>query len=95
MEDNKTFLTVAAIIVDKLGVNETEVTPEAAPKYDLGADSLDIVELFMEYEREFQIKIHDEYTTELKTVKDSVIYINNYLDGREQENKKFFLKKSN
>ena len=51
---------VTAIIVDKLGVNEAEVKPEASFTTDLGADSLDTVELIMEFEKEFGITIPDE-----------------------------------
>ena len=51
---------VKAIIVDKLGVNENEVIPEASFTNDLGADSLDTVELIMEFEKEFNLSIPDE-----------------------------------
>ena len=63
---------VKAIIVDKLGVNEAEVKPEAAFTTDLGADSLDTVELLMEFERVFGIKIPDEETATIVTVQDAI-----------------------
>ena len=64
-----------AIIVDKLGVDENEVTPEASFSNDLGADSLDTVELIMELEKEFGIQIPDEAAEKIKTVGDAVAYI--------------------
>jgi len=81
---------VKAIIIDKLGVDENEVTNEAVPKFDLGADSLDLVELIMEYEKEFQIKVYNEYYDKLEQVNDYAIYINNYLNNNMAENKKYF-----
>lgn len=63
---------VKAIIVDKLGVEPSEVTETANFTNDLGADSLDTVELLMEFEKVFSIKIPDEETTEIATVKDAV-----------------------
>ena len=66
---------VKAIIVDKLGVEESQVTPEASFTADLNADSLDTVELIMEFEKEFGISIPDEETTKINTVKDVVAYI--------------------
>ena len=63
---------VTAIIVDKLGVNASEVKPEATFAQDLGADSLDTVELLMEFEKVFGIKIPDEETSTIATVKDAV-----------------------
>ena len=66
---------VVAIIVDKLGVDEAEVKPEASFTNDLGADSLDTVELIMEFEKEFGISIPDEDATELMTVGKIVEYI--------------------
>ena len=59
---------VKAIIVDKLSVDENEVTPNASFSTDLGADSLDTVELIMEFEKEFGISIPDEEAVKLKTV---------------------------
>ena len=66
---------VTAIIVDKLGVNEAEVKPEASFTTDLGADSLDTVELVMEFEKEFGITIRDEKAETIQTVGDAINYI--------------------
>ena len=66
---------VTAIIVDKLGVNETEVKPEATFAQDLGADSLDTVELIMEFEKEFGIQIPDDQAEKIATVGDAISYI--------------------
>ena len=66
---------VKAIIVDKLGVDETEVTNEASFTNDLGADSLDTVELIMEFEKEFNIAIPDDQAENIGTVGEAVKYI--------------------
>ena len=66
---------VIAIIVDKLGVDQAEVTHEASFTNDLGADSLDTVELIMEFEKEFNIDIPDEDAEKLRTVGDAVAYL--------------------
>ena len=66
---------VKAIIVDKLGVEESQVTPEASLTADLNADSLDTVELIMEFEKEFGISIPDEETQKINTVQDVIDYI--------------------
>lgn len=66
---------VKAIIVDKLGVDETEVSPEASFTNDLGADSLDTVELIMEFEKEFNISIPDDQAENIGTVGDAISYI--------------------
>ena len=66
---------VKAIIVDKLGVDESEVKPEASFTNDLGADSLDTVELIMEFEKEFQISIPDDKAEKIGTVADAIAYI--------------------
>ena len=68
---------VKAIIVDKLGVDENEVTPEANFTNDLGADSLDTVELIMEFEKEFNIAIPDDQAEGIATVGDAIRYIEN------------------
>ena len=68
---------VKAIIVDKLGVDESEVTPEASFTNDLGADSLDTVELIMEFEREFEIEIPDDQAEKISTVGEVIAYIEN------------------
>jgi len=66
---------VIAIIVDKLGVEESEVTPAASFTNDLGADSLDTVELIMEFEKEFNIAIPDDQAEKIATVGDAIAYI--------------------
>ena len=66
---------VIAIIVDKLSVDESEVTPEASFTNDLGADSLDTVELIMEFEKEFNIAIPDDQAENIQTVGESISYI--------------------
>ncbi len=66
---------VKSIIVDKLGVEESEVTPEASFTNDLGADSLDTVELIMEFEKEFNITIPDDQAENIQTVGQAVSYL--------------------
>ncbi|MGP1464322.1 MAG: acyl carrier protein [Prevotella koreensis] len=66
---------VRDIIVEKLGVNEEEVKPEASFTNDLGADSLDTVELIMEFEKEFNISIPDDQAEKISTVGDAIAYI--------------------
>jgi acyl carrier protein len=66
---------VKAIIVDKLGVDENEVTPEASFTNDLGADSLDTVELIMEFEKEFNMGIPDDQAESISTVGEAIKYI--------------------
>lgn len=66
---------VKEIIVDKLGVEEENVTPEASFTNDLGADSLDTVELIMEFEKEFGINIPDDKAETILTVGDAIKYI--------------------
>lgn len=66
---------VKTIIVDKLGVDESQVSPAAAFTTDLGADSLDTVDLIMEFEKEFGIKIPDEEAEKIQTVGDAIKYI--------------------
>ncbi|MBR4336631.1 MAG: acyl carrier protein [Bacteroidaceae bacterium] len=66
---------VKAIIVDKLGVDESEVTAEASFTNDLGADSLDTVELIMELEKEFGLQIPDDQAEKIATVGDAVNFI--------------------
>lgn len=69
---------VKAIIVDKLTVDEKEVTPSAGFSKDLGADSLDTVELIMELEKEFDITIPDEDAEKISTVGDAIEYIESH-----------------
>jgi len=68
---------VKAIIVDKLGVDEKDVTPEASFTNDLGADSLDTVELIMELEKEFDIQIPEAEAEKIATVGDAISFIEN------------------
>jgi len=68
---------VNSIIVDKLGVDESEVTAEASFTNDLGADSLDTVELIMEFEKEFNLAIPDDQAEKIGTVGDAIAYISN------------------
>lgn len=66
------------IIANQLGIDEDEVTPEVSLMDDLGADSLDIVELIMDFEDEFDMEISDEDVEKIKTVQDIIDYIKNY-----------------
>ena len=66
---------VVSIIIDKLGVEESEVTNDASFTNDLGADSLDTVELIMEFEKEFNLSIPDEEAEKIETVGNAVSYI--------------------
>lgn len=68
---------VKAIIIDKLGVDENEVTDNASFTTALGADSLDTVELILEFEKEFDIKIPDDQAEKIATVGDAIAYIEN------------------
>ena len=68
---------VKAIIVDKLGVDESEVTSNASFTNDLGADSLDTVELIMELEKEFDIQIPDDEAEDIATVEDAIKFVEN------------------
>jgi acyl carrier protein len=71
---------VKEIIVDKLGVEASEVTHEASFANDLGADSLDTVELIMEFEKEFNLSIPDEAAEKIVTVGDSIEYLQSNAD---------------
>jgi len=75
---------VKEIIIDKLGVDESEVTPEASFNNDLGADSLDIIELIIEFEKEFNIEISDDQAESIGTVGEAIQYI--------EENAKLYIK---
>lgn len=66
---------VTKVVVDRLGVDESEVKPEASFREDLGADSLDVVELVMELEDEFETEISDDDAEKIATVGDAVSYI--------------------
>jgi len=72
---------VKKIIVDKLGVDESEVTAEASFTNDLGADSLDTVELIMEFEKEFDISIPDEQAENIQTVGQAVTYLESQIQS--------------
>lgn len=71
---------VKTIIVDKLGVDEAEVKPEASFTNDLGADSLDTVELIMEFEREFEINIPDNQAEKISTVGEAISFVETALN---------------
>lgn len=77
MTENEIAQKVKDIIVEKLGVEESKVTMEASFTADLNADSLDTVDLIMEFEKEFDITIPDEDTTKIATVGDAVQYVIN------------------
>jgi acyl carrier protein len=66
---------VTKIIVDKLGVDESEVTTEASFTNDLGADSLDTVELIMEFEKQFNVTIPDEQAEKITTVGEAISFL--------------------
>jgi len=70
---------VKEIIVEQLGVNESEVTPEAKFVDDLGADSLDLVELVMALEEEYNMEISDEDAEKILTVGDAIEYIQSHI----------------
>lgn len=84
MTEEEIVKQVKAIIVDKLGVEESEVTESANFTNDLGADSLDTVELLMEFEKVFGIKIPDEETSTIATVKDAIDKVKEKLAGKEE-----------
>lgn len=84
MTEEEIVKQVKAIIVDKLGVEESEVTESANFTNDLGADSLDTVELLMEFERVFGIKIPDEEASTIATVKDAIDKVKEKLAGKEE-----------
>ncbi|MCO6484764.1 MAG: acyl carrier protein [Saprospiraceae bacterium] len=72
---------VKKIIVERLGVDESQVTPEASFTNDLGADSLDTVELIMEFEKEFNISIPDEEAENIQTVGQAISYLETNVEG--------------
>ena len=73
--DNEIFERVKKVIVDHLSVNESKVTIDSNFIDDLGADSLDTVELVMSFEEEFGVEIPDEHAEKIRTVKDTIEYI--------------------
>ena len=84
MTEEEIVKQVKAIIVDKLGVEESEVTETANFTNDLGADSLDTVELLLEFERVFGIKIPDEETSTIATVADAIAKVQEKIAGKEE-----------
>ncbi len=72
---------VKGIIIEKLGIDDSEITPEASFTNDLGADSLDTVELIMEFEKEFDISIPDEQAENIQTVGQAVEYLESQLQA--------------
>ncbi|GGL44273.1 acyl carrier protein [Sporolactobacillus putidus] len=78
MAEDDVLERVKKIVVDRLGVDEADVKPEASFKEDLDADSLDIVELVMELEDEFNLEISDEDAEKIQTVGDVITYIQSH-----------------
>lgn len=74
---------VTAIIVDKLGVEESQVIPEASFTNDLGADSLDTVELIMDFEKEFDIQIPEDQAEKISTVGEAIAHIESMIKYNE------------
>ena len=72
---------ITAILIDKLGINESEITPDASFVKDLGIDSLDYAELVMEFEQTFDIKIPDDDAEKMQTIGQAVSYIQSKLKG--------------
>lgn len=72
---------VTKIIADKLVIDLGEITPEANFKQDLGADSIDLVELIMEFEREFELSIPDEKAEEIQTVGNAISFLEKAING--------------
>lgn len=70
-----TFERIKELVVEQLGVDESQVTPDAKFREDLNADSLDVVELVMAFEEEFDIEIPDEDAEKIQSVSDAVAYI--------------------
>ncbi len=81
MSDNSLADRIGKIIVEQLGVNEDQVKPEAKFIEDLGADSLDTVELVMALEEEFGTEIPDEDAEKMQTIADAVGYLKDRVDG--------------
>ena len=80
MSDN-VMVKLQGIIANQLGIDETKVVPTADFTKELGADSLDVVELVMAFEEEFEIEIDDEVAGEMATVQDALDYIENATKG--------------
>ncbi|MDD6214572.1 MAG: acyl carrier protein [Firmicutes bacterium] len=75
------FEKIKKVIMEQLGVNEKDITPDASFVEDLGADSLDVVELIMAFENEFDIEIPDEDVESIATVGDAVNYVKEHYDN--------------
>lgn len=82
MTNEEIKIKVIAIVMDKLNIKESEVTLDAAFNADLGADSLDTVEIIMEFEKKFDIKIHDADAEKVKTVGEAIACIENYVNNK-------------
>ena len=80
MTEQEVYEKIKAVVVEQLGVSESEVTKEASFVDDLGADSLDSVELLMALEEEFGTEISDEDSEKLKTIADTITYISGKLN---------------
>lgn len=80
------FSKIKFIIIEKLGVDEKKVIPEASFINDLGADSLDEVELIMEFEKKFDIIISDDIAEKIITVDDANKYIKKYISSKKEDN---------
>lgn len=76
---------VKKIVVEQLGVNEADLKNNSSFVDDLGADSLDTVELVMALEEEFEIEIADEQAEKIATIGDAITHIQSYLDGKEEK----------
>lgn len=81
---NDTFERIKKIIVDQLDVEENKITQDASFTNDLGADSLDIVELIMALEDQFDIEISDDEAQKILTIKDAIEYINDKIAKKEE-----------
>ena len=78
---------ISAILIEKLGIHESEITPDASFVKDLGIDSLDYAELVMEFEQTFNIKISDDDAEKLQTIGETVLYIQGKLKASQDNSK--------
>lgn len=81
MTNEELFKSIKQMIVDQLGVDEDTITEDSSFVDDLNADSLDMVELVMAMEQEFDIEIPDDVAEKVSTVKDAVEYVQNLMEG--------------